>query len=195
MQNRDTNSNEPVQQINEEELLKRLRSGDKKAFRLLFEQQRSLIENVSWRILRNREAVKDVSQEILLRVYRGISKFNGKSRLSTWIYRITMNESFRYIEKNKAKLQSLDKMAELASDEHCALSLAIRGQEEELVKRFVEELEPEFKTVLVMFYFGSMRLEEIAAALNVPQGTVNSRIARARDAIREKLRKEIPECI
>jgi RNA polymerase sigma factor (sigma-70 family) len=177
--------------VMQDTLLADCRKGDKGAFFALADAYRNIIENSAFRIVKDRDAVKDVMQEVLIRIYKGIGAFNGKSRLSTWIYRITLNESIRYVTKYRKNIFETDAILDGfpdGSDE--ILGEMIEEERKKVIRAHVESLPPDFRAVLVMFYFGSMKAEDIAAALNVPLGTVNSRIARARGMLREKLEED-----
>jgi RNA polymerase sigma-70 factor (ECF subfamily) len=63
-------------------------------------------------------------------------------------------------------------------------------EQKKIINHYINDLQPDFKSVLVMFYYGNMKAEDIAKSLNIPLGTVNSRIARARNMLREKVKQE-----
>ena len=176
----------------DDELLKRCRKGDPGALSLLVQKYGGYSENVIRRIVRGEEAVKDVSQETWLRIVRKIGRFRGKCKVSTWIYRISVNESYRYLERfGRRAGQAGADPDQIPSEEAGALGQVVDQEAAARVRKLVEELEPDFKSVITMFYFMNMRLADIARSLKLPLGTVNSRIARGRRALRERMQETL----
>jgi len=173
---------------NDTEMLNLCRKGDPAALSLLIQKYGEYSENVIRRIVRSNEAVKDVSQETWLRIVRKIGRFQGKCKVSTWLYRISMNESYRYLERFGSKAgQGGEDPDQFLSEDAGALNKAIEKEEGDRIRNLVNELEPAYKSVITMFYFMNMRLADIARSLKVPMGTVNSRISRGRRILREKM--------
>jgi RNA polymerase sigma-70 factor, ECF subfamily len=174
--------------MNEMEIIQRCKAGDKSAFAALAEGHRQLMENVARRIVKDPETVKEILQEVLMRIYKGISTFNGKCKLSTWIYRITTNESLRYVQKRSNRdTLPMDLIKELPADDVGALQLLVLEERKEIIHNLISQLSPDFKEVVHSFYFENLKLEEIAVKLNLPQGTVHSRIGRAKNILRKKM--------
>jgi len=181
--------------MDEKEIISRCQAGDKAAFPLLFANYRHLIECVVFRIIKDRDVAKDVIQETLIRIYKSIHAFNGKCKISSWIYRIAMNESLRAVGKTSGvKWESADLLDTVPSDEPHALKSLIDKENQSMVNTHINALQPDYKAALVMHYYANMSNEEIAQSLNLPLGTVNSRIARGRDALREKIKEAMQSC-
>lgn len=174
--------------MNDSDLLKLCKRGDPGALTLLIQKYGGYSENVIRRIVRGEEAVKDVSQETWLRIVRRIGRFQGKCKVSTWIYRISVNESCRYLERfGKKAGQGGEDPDQLPSEDPDALNRAIEQEEGGKIRKLVDDLEPVYKSVMTMFYFMNMRLADIARSLKLPMGTVHSRISRGRRILREKM--------
>ncbi|OGJ86765.1 MAG: hypothetical protein A2268_13925 [Candidatus Raymondbacteria bacterium RifOxyA12_full_50_37] len=174
-------------------IVKGCQNNEKAAFAKLFTMHRAIIENVAFRILREREEVKEVVQEVFFRIFKGINNFSGKSGISTWIYRITLNESFRMLQKRSGadrQVIDIDTVENELTVDHDYLSEIVSRERSKALVKTLEQLNPDHKAMLIMFYFGSMKTEEIASVLHLPVGTVNSRIARARDALKVLLETE-----
>ena len=173
---------------NDTELLNLCRKGDPGALSRLIQKYGEYSENVIRRIVRGDEAVKDVSQETWLRIVRKIGRFQGKCKISTWIYRISVNESCRYLERfGRKDGQGGEDPDQFPSEDPGALNRAIGLEEGDRIRKLVDDLEPAYKSVMTMFYFMDMRLADIARSLKLPVGTVNSRISRGRRILREKM--------
>jgi len=170
-------------------ILEKCRGGDKNAFAQLVDGHRRIIEGTAFGILKNREALKEVVQEVLIRIFKGIGSFKGNCKLSTWIYRITFNESMRYLQKSSNRTAtSLDLVEDVPAPDTCALQGLLSKEQKNIMRNCINELPPDFKQTVMLHYFEDMKLEEIAVKLNVPQGTVHSRIGRAREMLRDKIK-------
>jgi RNA polymerase sigma-70 factor (ECF subfamily) len=175
--------------MDEAQLLERCKNGDKEAFSLLLGSHRRIIEGTAFGLLKNREAVKEVIQEVFIRVFKRFHTFNGECRLSTWIYRITFNESMRYLQKEKNRAQTpLDLVDEIPAADATALQGLLLREQKTIMKTCISELPPDFREAVMLHYFEDMKLEDIAVKLNLPQGTVHSRIGRAREILKEKIK-------
>jgi RNA polymerase sigma-70 factor, ECF subfamily len=181
--------------MDEQTIINRCKEGDKTAFPQLFSLYRHLIECAVFRIVRDREIGKDVVQEVLIRIYRNVHTFDGRCKISTWIYRIAVNESLRAAGKmGGVEWESDDILSAYPSDEPHALTGLIDQENRNMINTLLAELSPEYKTVITLHYFAGMSGEEIASTLKVPVGTINSRIARGRDSLREKIKKTMELC-
>jgi RNA polymerase sigma-70 factor, ECF subfamily len=180
--------NEP---IDDALLIEKCKSGDGKYFLLLRDRHRKIMQTTALRIVKSREAADDVVQEVLYRIHKGLGTFNGKCKLSTWIYRIARNESLRYLEKesNRAELP-LERLEKEAARHPGALEGLIRQDQEKSMMRSIDALPADFREAVDLHYFKGLKLEEIAAKLGVPRGTVHSRIGRARALLKKEMARQ-----
>ena len=184
----------------ERELIRRCKSGDMSAFDELVSRYEKRVFNFAYRIAGNYDDACDVAQEAFIRVFNSIQTFREDATFTTWIYRIVTNVYLDERKKSKAHRQtSLDEYIEL--DEN-AVSRQI-GDEGPSPEQIVEEKEreqalhravsslPEYQRLIVTLYHMQHRsYEEIAEFLQLPIGTVKSRLNRARLALAEKLENE-----
>ena len=106
--------------MNEDELLKRLKLRDKKAFEVLLSLYRNRVINTCFKFLLDKEDAEDVSQEVFIEVYESINSFRGESKLSTWIYRIAISKSLDELKKRsrKKRISSIGKLLHLDDFAH-----------------------------------------------------------------------------
>jgi RNA polymerase sigma-70 factor, ECF subfamily len=190
-------------------LIDRIQGGDQDAFKELVERYQRKVYSICYGMLKEREACLDVSQEVFIKVYRYLEKFNRESSFYTWLYRITVNMCIDYIRKN-SKVQRVEYDDQLAHDgseiegeEHILPStLGIHPDKvygrKELRKKMAEALETlseKHRTILVLREVEGLSYEEMADVLNVSKGTVMSRLYHARryfqDAIKEYLKEDL----
>jgi RNA polymerase sigma-70 factor (ECF subfamily) len=146
--------------------------------------------------------VESLAQDVFLKAYRSISSFRGSSRFYTWLYRIAVNTSLSYIKKesvgeNREKRVDYDLHASnLAVD-----SMRVENPEELLMRKeffrhlvgSLRRLPEELRTAVVLREFTGLNYEEIAEVMEIPLGTVRSRIFRARSRLREMLEPYVYE--
>lgn len=181
----------------DQELVQRVKQGDKKAFDLLvLKYQSKIIQLITCYIKDPAEAL-DVAQEAFIKSYRALPNFRGESAFYTWLYRIAINTAKNHIAA-RARRPS-DSEIELETAEQFETAVRLKDQETpegillseevaEAVRQAIEDLPEELRTAITLREFEGLSYEEIAEAMNCPVGTVRSRIFRAREAIDKKLR-------
>ena len=176
------------------ELVTRWQAGDASAFEALVRRHERPVFRLALRMLGNREEAEDVAQEALLSLHRHGHRFRRESRFSTFVYRVTANAALnrrRTLGRSRARERLL---AERESGFDPTPSPrnpgdALVGAEAQArVQEALQELSPDLRLAVVLFDIEGLPYGEIARVLEVPEGTVKSRIHRARNALREKLR-------
>ncbi|MFA6317381.1 MAG: sigma-70 family RNA polymerase sigma factor [Elusimicrobiota bacterium] len=166
-------------------------------------QNAALVYNLSLRLVGNPADAEDLAQDSLLRALKALPGFRGESSLSTWVYRITVNTWKNRVRSEKRrgfwKTVSLDLFTGEEHDEEPAfkapdppLDAGIEATDrEKTLQAALMELEPEERAVIVLRDVKEQSYRDIAAALGVPEGTVKSRLSRAREALRLKLKDRL----
>jgi RNA polymerase sigma-70 factor (ECF subfamily) len=172
------------------------RSGDAHAFERLVAIHEGMVFNLAARLLGDLEEARDLSQEVFLQVYRQLVRFEGRSALRTWIYRIVVNQcrNRQRSWRRRARERSLPLEA-LAGSSREPRSAETSGPYEqarlreraERLQEALERLSFEHRAVLLLREVESLSCEEVAGVLGLPEGTVKSRLARAREALRREL--------
>ena len=185
----------------EDKLTARARSGDADAFRELMDAHLPQVWRVVWRILRHREDTEDVVQEVFLSAHRSLETFRGDSQLSTWLHRIAVNRALNYLNLAAERVRHASESLEgpdPAETEGCletpgqTLATASPSPLQELemkelrrrVAECMKKIPPLWRAVLGLRDGESLSYEEIAARMEIALGTVRSRLARARLALR-----------
>ncbi len=184
----------------ESDLLAACRKGDTGAFeQLVLRYQRGLY-NVAFRISGNEADAAEIVQETFLAAWRKIKEFRGEARLSTWLTSITVNQARTRWQQNRQKRgreEALDEAAEerqgaplqIASEQPSALELLERSVLRELLERCIKALDQGFREVLVLRDMREMPYDEVGQVLGLREGTVKSRLFRAREAVRDCVTK------
>src|SRR5437764_12978977 len=171
----------------------RLRRGDPRAFEELVIAYQHRVFGVALRMLRNRGEAEEIAQEVFLRVHRAVEDFRGEAKLSTWLYAITSRLCLNRLASGERRMarEGEESLERLRADADPAAH-AERGELEAALQRAITELPEERRVVVVLRDFEGLSYEEIAAALDLPLGTVRSRLHRARTDLKEKLERFLP---
>ena len=185
-------------------LIRRLRSRDERAFRELVEAERDRVYNITFRMLGNRAEAEDVAQEVFISVFKTIESFREESKLSTWLYRVTVNHCknrIKYLarrhERDRDELDERSHSQETngavtGPPRHAQPDRALAGaQMERLLQEAIGELEEDHRIVVVLRDIEDLSIEEICEITGLPDGTVKSRLHRARLALRKRLQKHV----
>jgi RNA polymerase sigma-70 factor (ECF subfamily) len=165
--------------------------GDREAFRLLYERYRDRIYNLIFYSIGDEMRAEDVLQIVFVKIYRGLPGFRFEANLSTWIYRITVNECLN--QQRGRGAQHVPFEALLGSDEEFDEGASADRQHadserREIVHRAVMELSPKLRAVVALKYLEGLSYEEIASVLECSPGTVASRLNRALGELETRLR-------
>ena len=182
--------------MTDRELVARAGAGDQEAFEQLVRDNQNRVYSLAVRLVGDREEAADLAQEAFLRAWQGLAAFQGDSSFATWIYRLTTNVCIDYLRRKKRRQEvepavSLDdedsgwaEPADAGQDPQRKLEEAERGR---ALSRGLERLPEHQRQVLVMRELSGLSYQEIGAATGLDLGTVKSRIARARLALRKIL--------
>lgn len=186
--------------MTETELVRAARSGDQSAFEALVKANQAMAYQLAYRMTGNPEDAADLTQEAFLNAWRGLSAFDGRSSFSTWLYRLTSNACIDFLRREKRRVSlsmTLEdeedeegRQAQLPDSRYSPERELEKKEAAEAVRRGLAALSDEHREVLVLRELEGLSYTEIAQALSLEEGTVKSRIARARLALRDFLQKE-----
>jgi RNA polymerase sigma-70 factor, ECF subfamily len=200
----------PVAQSDEKDELRfieRLCARDERAFNELVQLYQDRVFRLVFRMLGRREEAEDLVQEVFVQVFKAVGTFRGDAKLGTWIYRIAINlckNRVKYLARRKTDAQdefeatqerrSQQRASGVTSGETAGPDQVVQGYQLELiVKRSMAELEPDFSEVLVLRDIEGLAYEEITEITGLPEGTVKSRIHRARATLKSKIERYLGE--
>jgi RNA polymerase sigma-70 factor (ECF subfamily) len=172
-------------------LIKLIAEGDEKAFEQIVFKYQQAVFNTIYRYTGNQDDVQDLAQEIFIKVWRNAAKFKGKSKFSTWLYRIVVNHCINYQRKKKHKHTSLDELTEKGITPESLKVVPDWEQKRrvELIRKAVDDLPERQRMALVLSQYEGRSYKEIAEIMKVSVSSVESLIFRARSALRVKLAK------
>ena len=178
--------------------LLKLRMGDRAEFARLVDAYSQRVYHAALKILDSPQDAEDVLQETFIKAMRALPNFQGRSSLSTWLYRIAVNEALMLLRKRKPEALSMDVPAEDEGEEldeplqivdWCCLpeSEFLSAEFRNELERAMQQLSPTLRVVFVLRDLEGLSIEESAAALGVSQQVIKTRLLRARLKLREEL--------
>jgi RNA polymerase sigma-70 factor (ECF subfamily) len=188
-------------EISDEALCGRVAEHDEDAFGLLVQRYQSRAYRLAWSILRDQEEAKDLSQEAFIRLYEAAGRFRGRSRFSTWFYRILVNLCLdarrrrRWWQRGLTSVEREDGATESMVEQQPApvvdpVEHLERGQMLSQLWRAVDDLSPQQRAALLLQVQEELPTSEIAAVLECSEATVRVHLHRALMALRKTMRKD-----
>lgn len=184
------------QDQSDQQLVKLVQKGDKRAFDLLVLKYQYKVQAVISRFVKDQFEVADVAQESFIKAYRAIGNFRGESQFYTWLYRIAVNTAKNHLVTKTRRPPGSDidisdaehyDGAEYLKDVDTPEGEMYRTELEEAVHKAMADLPEDLRTAISLRELEGMSYEEIAEIMGCPVGTVRSRIFRAREAINGKI--------
>lgn len=183
--------------MDEASLIRAAQQGDQSAFARLVEANQGRIYSLCYRMTGNNEDAADLTQEAFLNAWRGLASFHGQSSFSTWLHRLTSNVCIDFLRREKRRTalsmtveeDEEGRQAEVPDHRFSPEQELERRELRRTVQQGLAALSPEHRRVLVLRELEGLSYQEIAQCLELEEGTVKSRIARARIALKEYLQK------
>jgi len=186
---------------NELWLIEQSRKGNVDAFEELIRDYKKSAYNIALRVLQNKEDAEDVSQEALIKVFKNIQNFNMQSTFKVWLYRIVVNACLDFKRKKTIVAFSVDESYELDNGDEVYRQIEDKTNDpdfmveknynSQIVSACVNNLEDDFKTIIVLRDIQGFTYNEISEILSCNIGTVKSRLSRARKSLKDIIDKEM----
>lgn len=189
----------PAAAVDERQIVRRAQKGDKAAFEVLVQRHQHRVFAVARGIIKRQEDVEDIAQQVFVKAYFSLKRFDQRAAFSTWLYKITVNECWDLLRKRKAR--PLVYEADFSDEQSSQFSAIERRAEngpdtsERLAMRqrldtMLDQLEPRDRAMLVLKEVEGFSVDEIAESLGLNANTVKVRLFRARRRIVEYARRE-----
>ena len=172
----------------DEELLRRFRAGEAAAFNEIVDRHERRVFAIAVRICRHHEDARDVTQDVFVTALRTLSSFRGDAALTTWLHRVTVNAALDLVRRRtRREGPAVDELDDRPAGDPGPETAAIESVRAREVHRALGRIPPDQRAVIVLHDLQGLDYAEVAAALEVPVGTVKSRIHRARVALAREL--------
>lgn len=174
-----------------------VKKGDQSAYEDLVSFYQNKIYQHCYRMLGNAHEAEDIAQEAFIRAYVNIHSFDEKRKFSSWLYRIATNLSIDRLRKRKPDYfldaevkgtDGLDMYSQLQSEGASLVEEVENNELQRYIHTKISELPPKYRSIIILRYLEEFSLKEISEILDIPVGTVKTRIHRGREALRKRLR-------
>ncbi|MCX7834267.1 MAG: sigma-70 family RNA polymerase sigma factor [Ignavibacteria bacterium] len=157
---------------NDVELIEKFKSGDKKAFNIIVLKYQKMVYSIARRMLIFHDDADEVAQVVFIKLYRTINQFRGESKLSTYLYRITMNYCLNHLKKRNIEMgrKYNEEDTEPAYKKDNALTEIQRKEKEKFVRNAIENLPPQQRSVFILRFYENLTYDEISEILGTSIG-------------------------
>lgn len=167
-------------------------SGKTDAFRYLVEKYQNRALAVAYSVVKNRETAEDMVQESFVKAYRALANFRGDASFSTWFLRIVVNESIRYIEREKLQANYCNEMGNVNEhDINSSLKNMLQEEQQKYIELAINQMPPREALMLQLFYIDDLSLKEIEETINLNTDHIKVLLHRARKQLFTILQKEL----
>jgi RNA polymerase sigma-70 factor, ECF subfamily len=181
--------------LTDEDLVTAVLEGDRDRFGELIDRYQGRLVNYLFRLLRNADDAHDLAQEVFVKVYQVLDRFDPHYKFSTWLFRVAQNAAIDQIRRRRLKVVSLRQEDDEGESRDWDLPSPERGPYGELrnqergeaIHEAIETLPWEYRELILLRHFGELPYEEIARLKQMPLGTVKNKLFRGRQMLKEKL--------
>ena len=182
------------------DIVRRVLGGEEELFEILVHRYQARVVSHVARMVGNRDDALDLSQEIFLKVFQALERFNPAFKFSTWLFRIAGNASIDHLRKRRPRTVPLETPAPEGAgsftpeqrsnglDPFGELRNVERGK---AISRAIQDLPADFRELIALRHFAGLSYEEIAGVKNMPLGTVKNKLFRARAVLKDRLAGEV----
>ncbi len=171
------------------ELVTRAKGGDTDAFSVLVQRHQHVVYNLAYRYMRDANLSEDMAQEAFLKGFRLLKGFRGDCSFSTWMYRVTSSVCLTEIARRKKRGEVQFDVRHGGTQEDGKVEARDNA---EIIRRCVTQLPERYATIITMYYLKETPYDEIAAAMEIPVGTLKTWMFRARKELRVLVERELP---
>ncbi|MFA4987242.1 MAG: RNA polymerase sigma factor [Candidatus Brocadiia bacterium] len=177
------------ERISDAELVAQVLDGSEAAFPQLIERYWRMVFSIAYRGCRNTTDAEDITQESFLAALSSLPRLKDHAKFSSWLYGLALNTTRSFVRKRSRSPSMPEPLYEEPADDPSTLS-TMSGDESVIeLRKAVEKLKPIYRAVVELRYLQNLSCEEIALRLNEPSGTIRSRLCRASEILRRKMKK------
>ncbi len=171
------------------DLILKIQGGNLDALGVIYDRHRHLVFRTALAICNDPEAAADLLQDVFLRLHRFAARVDPERPLEPWLYRVTANQTYTWVKRHQRWSHPLEEIAEWLSSgvKHSPQYITEQDDESKRIQAAIAKLSLPHRVVVVMYYINDLSLNEIAEILEIPEGTVKSRLHYGRRALRNQL--------
>ena len=163
--------------------IEKVLAGDRNAYAILVDRYKDMVFSLALRLMRTREEAEEIAQDAFVKAFRSLASFKGKSRFSTWLYKIVYNTAISSLRKREIERIQMDENnlpdTEL-TESHSVYSSLTDEERKKFIDNALEILDEEEKFMIIMYYYEDRELDEVAAITGLSKTNVKVRLYRSR---------------
>jgi len=184
--------------LKDEDIIRLILKGDDELYSELIDRYSSKLYSTAYSYTHNHEEARDIVQEIFIKAYNGLCSFKADAKFSTWLYRIAVNACIDWSRKKKSKADmtiwntdEMDILDSIVSETAGPEETLLKQEHKEAVRNSVDSLPEIYKTVLILYYFEELQVQEICNILDCPRKTIETRLYRAKGILKSLLKENL----
>lgn len=185
--------------MKDEDLIRMILKGDGELYSTIIDRYSSKVYSTAYSYTHNQEETRDLVQEIFIKAYKSLHGFKAEARFSTWLYRIAVNSCIDWSRQKKSRATAMtvwsfeedDILDNIKTEADGPEEALLRQEHQEAVRNAVSDLPEIYKTVLILYYFEELQVQEISSILDCPKKTVETRLYRAKTILKSMLKQEL----
>lgn len=171
------------------ELVTGCKEGNNEYFGELVARYKKLIFSVVYNIIKDREDVEDIAQEVFVRIYKSLGSYNPEFKFSTWSVRITRNLCLDFLRKKRVSSISLDEYEGFAKETETPERRYIDNESKEEIQQVIDELPSKYRVLITLYHKKGLSYKEMAERLGEPMSIIKNRLFRARLILKGRLKE------
>jgi RNA polymerase sigma-70 factor (ECF subfamily) len=175
--------------LTDTELIQQVKAGSTSSYKVLVERHQHYVYTLSYRIMGNKEDAEEVAQDAFVKAFKALEGYQGQAKFTTWIYRIAMNTAISYKRKKKIPLETLEEYKQFDMGEIGKMDEYKRLEQKKFLQLAFNKLLPDDVSVLTLFYFKELSLDEMSEITGIGVNTLKVKIFRARKRLSIALSK------
>ncbi len=169
------------------ELINRSINGDQEAFSEMVSRYKRLIFKVIYNMINNEQEVNDIAQEVFLKIYKSLERYNPEYKFSTWAVKIATNYCLDMLRKKRIETLPIDEVEGVSGNIDTPETYYIDKERNQRIREAVSKLPEKYRLPIILFHQNGLSYEELVKVLNEPMTIIKNRLYRARLMLREKL--------
>ncbi|MCR8644744.1 sigma-70 family RNA polymerase sigma factor [Paenibacillus sp. N1-5-1-14] len=178
-----------MEDLTDEQLIESIRQGHVDAYRYLVDRHKGRVFTFIYQMVGQRETAEDLAQEVFIKVFRNLEHYRGDAKFTTWLYRMIMNQviDYRRSQKRKPLQMVLDKVKDWWADDNLGPEgIAVKQEQRDTVHHLLAGLPDKYRDIMFLYHFEELSYQEIAALMNLPIKTVETRLYRGKSLLKNK---------
>lgn len=180
-------------EISDFELVKDCIAGKQDSFSDLVNRYKKLIYSVVYNMIIDKQEVSDISQEVFIRIYKSLDRYNPEYKFSTWSVKIATNYCLDVLRKRRVDYVPIEEMGDVSSNMETPETKYVNKERSLRIREAIEELPEKYRVPIILFHQNGLSYEEMVGILNEPMTIIKNRLYRARLMLREKLSNDRKE--